>query len=99
MQQDDYEKLLQKYKQKIKEEFGEQASKPSRVSSQEYTEFKRELYPASYTFFEKSCNFSQTILKLKTDPVKAERVQKNLDLCHLNTTPSAVTSFAITGSV
>ena len=67
MQPDNYEKILQKYKDKIKEEFGEQASKPAKITSQEYSQFKEELYPASYTWYEKACNFSDHLLKIKME--------------------------------
>ena len=99
MQPDNYEKILQKYKDKIKEEFGEQASKPAKITSQEYSQFKEELYPASYTWYEKACNFADHLLKIKMDESKAEKVQKNLNLCHLNTTPGGVLAFAILISV
>src|SRR3989344_9087041 len=95
MQQDDYEQLLARYKAKIKEEFGEKSTAPSKITSREYTQFKEELYPARYSWYEKACVFSNTLLKLKPDPAKAIKVQKNLDLCHLDTTPGGVTAFAL----
>ncbi len=95
MNQDEYQKILEKYKAKVKEEFGDKPSSSPKVSSKEYLEFKQELYPARYSWYEKACNLSEQILKLKADPKKAVQVQKNLDICHLNITPSGVTSFAI----
>ncbi len=94
--QDDYQQLIQKYKQRIEKEFGSAAAaSSSQPPSKEYTEFKQELYPARYTFYEKACNFSAKILNLKPDPQKAIVMQKNLDTCHLNTTPTGVLSFAV----
>src|SRR3989338_6938522 len=101
MQEKDYEELLQKYKAKIKEEFGEEAALSQdskvqqKVSSKEYSEFKSELFPGHYSLYEKACNFSDKILQLKNDPKKNEQLQKNLDLCHLNVKPSGVNSLAI----
>ncbi len=96
MEQDDYQKLLEKYKARVKEEFGEfSVSASPKVTSREYAEFKRELYPARYSFYEKACNFSYGLLKLKVDSITAEKKQKNIDACHLNATPSGVTSLAI----
>src|SRR3989338_6998405 len=101
MQEKDYEELLQKYKAKIKEEFGEEAALSQdskvqqKVSSKEYSEFKSELFPGHYSLYEKACNFSDKILQLKNDPKKNEQLQKNLDLCHLNVKPSVVNSLAI----
>jgi len=96
MKEEEYAKLLEKYKSKIKEEFGETTAKgPLKVSSKEYTEFKRELYPASYSSYEKACNFSEKLLKLTVDPKKIEKINKDISACHLNVTPSGVQSFAI----
>ena len=99
MEPDDYQDILQKYKAKVAKEFGETSPQDIKVTSREYTEFKRELYPAHYSLYEKACNFSQQILKLKVDPEKSVKVQKNLDICHLNVTPSGVTSFSILGAL
>ena len=52
MKDEEYHKLLQKYKEKIKEEFGADALQKPRTSSQEFTEFKIELYPKSYSIYE-----------------------------------------------
>ena len=96
MEQSEYQKLLEKYKNKVKEEFGEQAAQaPTKISTKEYTEFKQELYPNHYSLYEKVCNYAGNLLKLTVDGKKAGIVQKNLDACHLNTTPSGVLSFAI----
>ncbi|MBI2112382.1 hypothetical protein HYT52_02500 [Candidatus Woesearchaeota archaeon] len=96
MKEEEYAELLHKYKDRIRKEFGEKAAKtPAKVTSTEYTEFKKELYPAHYTLFEKACNASEKILNLKADAKKSVQVQKNLDICHLNVTPSGVLSFAI----
>lgn len=95
MNQDEYQKLLEKYKAKVKEEFGDKPTSNPRVSSKEYTEFKQELYPARYSLYERACNVSEQILRLKVDAQKAIQTQKDLTICHLNVTPSGVTSFAI----
>ncbi len=96
MQEDEYAELLEKYRSKIKEEFGESAVKPvGPVSSKEYTEFKQELYPSHYSLYEKACNFSGNLLKLTYDPKKSAEMQKDLDTCHLNVTPSGVISFSV----
>jgi hypothetical protein len=96
MKDEDYAKLLEKYKSKIKEEFGEGAAKaPTKVTSKEYSEFKEELYPTNFSLYEKACNFSGNLLKLTVNPKKAVIIQKNLDACHLNVTPSGVQSLSI----
>ena len=96
MGEDDYQELLVKYKERIKKEFGKDAVRPiSRVSSREYSEFKEELYPTHYSWYEKACNFSENLLKIQADPKKSEAMQRDLEACHLNVTPSGVTAFSI----
>lgn len=95
MESEEYQKLLEKYKAKIKEEFGEKPAFSPKVTSKEYAEFKRELFPARYTWYEKACNFSEKLLQIKPDPKKAAKTQKDIDACHLNITPSGALSFAI----
>ncbi len=96
MKEDEYSDILEKYKSRIKEEFGEQAAKPAaKITSQEYTQFKKELYPTHYSLYEKACNFSEKLLKLSADPKKAVQQQKEIDVCHLNITPSGVVSLSL----
>jgi len=95
MQEEDYNKIIEKYKSKIKEEFGENPTVSPKVTSREYHEFKRELYPANYTIYEKLCNFSEKVLRLKVDLKKSEVMQKDIEACHLNVTPSGVISLSI----
>ena len=95
MNTDQYQQLLEKYKQRVQAEFGAKPSSSPKITSKEYSEFKEELYPAHYSWYEKACNLSEHILKLKADPKKAILMQKNLDICHLNVTPAGVTAFAI----
>src|SRR3989344_1537978 len=90
MDQREYQDLLEKYKSRIAGEFGGVSPASSKVTTKEYTDFKNELYPGHYSFYEKACNFADNLLKLSVDPVKAAAMQKNLDLCHLNVRPSGV---------
>ena len=99
MEDQEYQEMLEKYKARVRTEFGDTPQKEIKVTSREYHEFKKELYPAHYSFYEKACNFSENILKLKADSKKAEIVQKDLDICHLNVTPSGVISFAVLASL
>ncbi len=95
MEKDDYLKLLEKYKSKIKEEFGDHPVTTPKVTSKEYHQFKQELYPGRYTLYEKACNFSEKILKMKVSGKTAEKLVKDIETCHLNVSPSGVFSFAI----
>src|SRR3989344_7251852 len=99
MDSEKYQKLIEEYKAKVRKEFGEQPQQEIKVTSREYDEFKRELYPARYTWYEQACNFSERILKLKRDPKKTIRLQKDLVITHLQVTPAGVASFSIIGSL
>ncbi len=90
MDQREYQDLLEKYKARIKGEFGNDSAVSPKITTTEYTEFKKELYPAHYSFYEKACNFADNLLKLTVDAKKAAAMQKNLDLCHLNVRPAGV---------
>lgn len=109
MDSDEYQELLRKYKEKVAQEFGGRSSSSSfsssssdngrEVSSKEYFEFKREFYPAHYTWYEHACNFSDHLLKLKVSGKSAERTQKDLQICHLQTTAAGVTAFAVVSAM
>ena len=43
MKEDNYQKLIQEYKEKVRKEFGERSQQEIKVTSREYTEFKKEL--------------------------------------------------------
>ena len=95
MNQKEYEQLLQKYKERVQKEFGQPLTTQTKVTSREYEDFKTELYPNHYTFYEQACNKAESILKMKVDGKTAEKIQKSLDVCHLNCTPSGVISLSI----
>ncbi len=92
--EEDYQELLEKYKARVKEEFGGTSVAPARFTTTEYTDFKRELYPAHYSLYEKVCIFSDQLLKLAVDDKKAAALQKSLDICHLNVRPGGVIAFS-----
>ena len=99
MDTDKYQQLIEEYKAKVRKEFGEQSQQEIKVTSREYTEFKQELYPTRYSWYEQACNFSENIFRLKSDPKKTIKLQKDLAITHLQVSPSGVTSFAILGSL
>jgi len=95
VEQDEYQKLLEKYKKKIKQELGVEIKTQPKLISREYQHFRKQFYPKQYLFYEKACNLSEKILKLKPAPKKAQEIQKNIDICHLQITPTGSASFAI----
>lgn len=99
MEQNQHQQLIEKYKERIRKEFGAEAAKEVKVTSKEYAEFKQELYPAHLSLYETACNFSGKILRLKADQKKAASMQKNIDVAHLNVTPDGVLSLSILGAL
>ena len=94
-EEQEYQELLTKYKAKIKSELGQEVKATPTLDSREYLQFKDEIYPQTYSIYEKACNFAENLLKLKADPKKSASVQEDIDLCHLQITPSGVTSLSI----
>ncbi|HLF55017.1 MAG TPA: hypothetical protein VI612_04825 [Candidatus Nanoarchaeia archaeon] len=90
------EELIAKYKRKLSEQLELQATMPSsQIYSREYQTFRQEILPPHMTLYEKACNFSEKILKLKIKPEKAEKIQDNLNSCHLQVTPAGVTALSL----
>ncbi len=88
--------LLQKYKSEIEKELGSyEEAAPKKITSLEYQQFKSEFMPPHYAYYERFCNLSEKILRITPDPKKAKKVQEDIDICHLNITPSGVISFAL----
>lgn len=88
--------LLQKYKQRLTEQLkipAEKLGKP--VFSREYKQFKKEYLPKRLSLYEKACNLSERILRIKPDKKKEPLIQEAIDVCHLSITPSGVISFSI----
>ena len=85
--------LIEAYKIQIEKELGARVYTP-KVTSKEYQEFKRELMPPHLTLYEKLCNLSEKILKIKPDKNKEKIIAENINIAHLNITPSGVISFS-----
>ena len=85
--------LIEAYKMQIEKELGARVYTP-KVVSKEYQEFKKELMPPHLTLYEKLCNLSGKILKIKPDKNKEKIIAENINIAHLNITPSGVISFS-----
>ncbi|MDP6647788.1 MAG: hypothetical protein QGH34_00135 [Candidatus Woesearchaeota archaeon] len=85
--------LIESYKKQIGKEFGERTYQEKTVSK-EYHEFREEFMPEHLTLYEKLCNLSQKILKIKVDKKKADKIIENINIAHLKVTPSGVISFS-----
>ena len=88
--------LMEIYKRQIEKELGAQV-KDSRQSiiTKEYHQFKEDLFPKHMGIYEKLCNISEKILKIKPDQKKAVILQESINITHLNITPAGATSFSI----
>jgi hypothetical protein len=94
---EEYKQLLGKYEDKLKSQLDipiEQKA-PHVTFSREYQEFKQEYMPTHLSAYEKMCNFCEKILPLKPDKNKEEALRKSINSCHLNITPTGVSSFAL----
>ena len=87
--------LMDIYKKHLEKELGTKIeAQPSKPTTIEYQEFKAEFLPKHMTLYEKLCNLSEKLLKIKPDPKKAEVIQEAIDIMHLNISPAGAVSFS-----
>jgi len=87
--------LMEIYKREIEKQLGVKLEeRPSKPTTKEYQEFKAEFLPKHMTLYEKLCNLSEKLLKIKPDQKKAVILQEAIDITHLNITPAGVISFS-----
>ena len=77
------------------ESFVKRSRQSSSVKTEEFLAFQKEMLPMHFTLYEKVCNFSAKLFNIKPDHKKEAELQKALDTCHINTTTTGVTAFAI----
>jgi len=96
----DMKDLIERYKQKIERELGETEKQPTKqLITREYQEFREEYLPGHLTLYESLCNFFENLVKINPDKKKAEELQESINICHLNITPTGVTSFAMVAPI
>jgi hypothetical protein len=89
--------IFLKYKEKIEEEIGQPASikeGPEVSYSEAYQIFRQEQIGLGHTLFERACNWSASVLKLKLKATDVEKLQPSLEMAHIRTTPEGVYAFA-----
>ncbi|MCK4589780.1 MAG: hypothetical protein KAT77_05005 [Nanoarchaeota archaeon] len=91
---------MAKYKEKLKAELGgvtEKAKviKKRKVISREYDEFKKAFLPKHMSYYEKICNFSAKVAKIKPAEKKRAELLRSIDICHLQITPEGSYGFAL----
>jgi hypothetical protein len=102
----DIDAILNKYKQKLQAELGEKDSiqadletpmqQGRRVVSREYAQFRDDLMPRKYSWYEWACNLAEKV-PIAPDKKNVKAIQDSIDTCHLQVTPTGVASLAILG--
>ncbi|HHE36440.1 MAG TPA: hypothetical protein ENL16_01345, partial [Candidatus Woesearchaeota archaeon] len=101
---DTLDELRAKYEKKLRKSFreaveGNQASESlgggGPLTSREYSEFKKESLPHHLNLYERLCNWSERVLKVEPDKKKVAELEEAIKICHLEVTPSGVTSFSL----
>ncbi len=92
-----YEKFRVKIENELKNDFSPETQDLKPITSRQYDKFRESFLPKNLSYYEKFCNFSEKVFKITPDPKKAEKIQEDLNTCHLNCTPTGVSSFAILG--
>lgn len=86
--------LIDLYKRNLERELGVKVEKSSQINSREYQQFKEEFMPTHLGWYEKACNISEKVLRIKPDKKQAAALQESIDICHLGITPSGAVSFS-----
>src|SRR3989338_8981923 len=88
--------LMEIYKKHLEKELGAKIEDaPAKSTTKEYQEFKADFLPKHMTTYEKLCNISEKILKIKPDAKRAAEIQEAIDIIHLGITPTGAVSFSI----
>ena len=90
--------LIESYKKLIEKELGTRVYRQA-PTSKEYQEFRKEFMPRHLTIYEKLCNFSEKILRVKPNKKKENIITDNINIAHLKVTPSGVISFSFLAPV
>lgn len=86
------DEILEKYGQKIESQLGEYT--PSRSFSKEYLTFKKEMLP-EMSRYKRWCDTLGNLIKIRASDKDSKKIQKHLDIAHLDVTPSQVVTLAI----
>ena len=95
-------KILQKYEQKLGEnvETNDYSEFESSANfSREYEIFRREALNNKITFYEFLCNIAEGIIKINPGEKKKIKIQKSINMAHLNINPEGAASLSALTSV
>jgi hypothetical protein len=92
------EEVLEKYKAKLDKDvdlkdIGEYVPNPE--FSRQYISFRKEALGRTNSVYEKLCNFSEGIIKINPSEKDIPKIEKSIDVAHLNITPCGAASFAM----
>jgi hypothetical protein len=88
----DIDEFKKKYLSRLDEEFDQGHEE---VTTREYQEFKDEYLPQHLTWYEKVCKASGNLLQVSPGDDEADKLRKNLEVTHLDITPTDALSFAL----
>lgn len=93
----DYEKLKQKYINRINKNFNVPVQELKPIKTKEYRQFREELKSRSVSIYEKICNTLEKYIKFNPDPKSRKKLIQSINSAHLNITPEGafVTAYMI----
>lgn len=105
MDDDRSKELAARYKRRLDSEFDPEAEygkdneykkrdEVKETESLEYRQFIAENFPESFSWYEKACQYSEKIIKMKPGGEREKRLIKAIETAHLNITPEGAVSFA-----
>ncbi len=105
MPDEDFNDIVEKYKQKLEMELNgkkglnsvssDSFSYSKKIRSIEYQKFRSEILPDHFSKYEKLCNLSEKILKVKPDKKKEAEYAEAIEATHLNITPTGAASLSM----
>jgi hypothetical protein len=100
LSKEEIQNLLNKYKGDIEKQLNVPIEKKQvPIFSREYKQFKKELMSTRISFYEKACNYCEGLIKIKPKPATSKKLQKSIDISHLNITPTGAVSFSVLGPI
>ncbi|MBL7051234.1 hypothetical protein ISS04_03670 [Candidatus Woesearchaeota archaeon] len=91
------EDFLRKYQKRIESEITGKINDDGPVQSTEYHQFRKEMVPPHFSWYEKACNFSEGLFKISPPAEKIKSFEEAIDSCHLQITPTGAMSFSVLG--
>jgi len=93
---EDARRMLSKYGERFAKEFGDKESYSSpKLTTTTYQEFKKESLPKQMGWYEKGCNLSEKVIKLKLSKDRYDLLTEQIRISHLAITPYGCDGFAV----